>query len=56
MQMIHVPQNMSPSKVVDKMNFLLDGWITLSETKIAPKKGWLEYWFPFGMAYSQVLC
>ena len=23
------------------------------ETNIAPRNGWLEYWFPFGMAYFQ---
>ena len=30
--------------------------ITLSETNIAPENGWLEYYFPIGMAYFQVLC
>ena len=29
---------------------------TLPETNIAPQNGWLEYYFPFGMAYFQVLC
>ena len=29
---------------------------TLPETNIAPENGWLEYWFPFGMAYFQGLC
>ena len=29
---------------------------TLPETNIAPENGWLEYYFPFGMAYVQVLC
>ena len=29
--------------------------IILPETNIAPKNGWLEYEFPFGMAYFQVL-
>ena len=29
---------------------------TLPETNIAPKHGWLEYYFPIGMAYFQVLC
>ncbi len=24
---------------------------TLPETNIAPENGWLEYYFPFGMAY-----
>ena len=28
---------------------------TLPETNIAPESGWLEYSFPFGMAYCQVL-
>ena len=31
-------------------------WNTLPETNIAPENGWLEYYFPFGMAYFQVLC
>ena len=26
---------------------------TLPETNIAPKNGWLEYYFPIGMAYFQ---
>ena len=26
---------------------------TLPETNIAPENGWLEYSFPFGMAYFQ---
>jgi len=26
------------------------------ETNIAPENGWLEYQFPFGMAYFQVPC
>ena len=26
------------------------------ETNIAPENGWLEYYFPIGMAYFQVLC
>ena len=30
---------------------------TLPETNIAPKNGgWLEYYFPIGEAYFQVLC
>ena len=29
---------------------------TLPETKKAPENGWLEDYFPFGMAYFQVLC
>ena len=28
---------------------------TLSETNIAPENGWLEYYFPIGMAYFQGL-
>ena len=28
---------------------------TLPETNIAPENGWLDYQFPFGMAYFQVL-
>ena len=27
---------------------------SLKLTDIAPKNGWLEYYFPFGMAYFQV--
>ena len=27
---------------------------TLPETNIAPENGWLEYYFPIGMAYFQV--
>ena len=30
--------------------------LTLPETNIAPENGWLEYYFPIGMAYFQVLC
>ena len=30
--------------------------ITLPETNIAPKNGWLEYYFPIGEAYFQGLC
>ena len=30
--------------------------LTLPETNIAPENGWLEYLFPFGMAFFQVLC
>ena len=30
--------------------------ITLPETNIAPKNGWLEYYFPIGKAYFQGLC
>ena len=28
----------------------------LPETNIAPENGWLEYYFPFGMAYFQGPC
>ncbi len=31
-------------------------WLTLPKTNIAPENGWLEYYFPFGMAYFQGLC
>ena len=30
--------------------------LTLPETNIAPKNGWLEYYFRIGEAYFQVLC
>ena len=29
---------------------------TLPETNIAPKNGWLEYYFPVGEAYFQGIC
>ena len=29
---------------------------SLPETNIAPKNGWLEYYFPIGKAYFQGLC
>jgi len=29
---------------------------TLPETNMAPENGWLEYWFPLGKPYFQVLC
>ena len=29
---------------------------TLPETNIAPENEWLEYQFPFGMAYFQGIC
>ena len=29
---------------------------TLPETNIAPENGCLEYYFPFGIAFFQVLC
>ena len=29
---------------------------SLPETNIAPENGWLEDYFPFGMAHFQVLC
>ena len=29
---------------------------TLPETNIAPENGWLEDYFPFGMAYFQGIC
>ena len=31
-------------------------YITLPETNVALENGWLEYNFPFGKAYFQVLC
>ncbi len=30
--------------------------ITLPKFNIAPENGWLEYYFPIGKAYFQVLC
>ena len=32
---------------------LMDFKISLPETNIAPKNGWLEYYFPIGEAYFQ---
>ena len=32
------------------------GVIPLPETNVAPKNGWLEYYFPLGEAYFQWLC
>ena len=32
---------------------MLPKLITLPETNIAPKNGWLEYYFPIGEAYFQ---
>ncbi len=29
-------------------------FINLPETNIAPENGWLEYYFPIGIAYFQV--
>ena len=47
-----------PSKMVvfSGANVQLHGGGTLPETNIAPKKGWLEYYFPIGEAYFQGLC
>ena len=43
-KMLTLPEtNSSPVK--------MDGWNT-----IAPENGWLEYYFPIGMTYFQVLC
>ncbi len=30
--------------------------VTIPETNVSPENGWLEYYFPFGMAYFQVPC
>ena len=30
--------------------------VSFPETNIAPKNGWLEYYFPIGEAYFQGLC
>ena len=38
------------------LSFLCWVFFTLPETNIAPENGWLEYSFPFGMVYFQVLC
>ena len=44
-----------------KLSLITTSWhgelmITHPETNIAPENGWLEYSFPFGMAYFQGLC
>ena len=45
-----------PQKKIREENF---GWrnvifvFTLPDTDIAPEKGWLEYYFPFGKDYFQ---
>ena len=39
----------------DKTSFSNGTVITLPETNIAPKNGWLEYYFPIGEAYFQGL-
>ena len=36
--------------------FVIEKMITLPQTNMTPENEWLEYWFPFGMAYFQVLC
>ena len=37
------------------LSFLCIPLSTLPETNIAPENGWLEYYFPIGMAYFQGL-
>ena len=39
-----------------KYPFRAAGFITLPETNIGPKIGWLKYYFPDGEAYFQGLC
>ena len=41
---------------IEREPFIGVGGDTLPETKIAPENGWLEDYFPFGMAYFQGLC
>ena len=38
---------------VKKTNYGYYPLTTLPESNIAPENGWLEYEFPFGMAYFQ---
>ena len=44
-----------PENNIQFLSFSFQGKSTLHETNIVPENGWLEY-FPFGMAYFQVLC
>ena len=54
--MIH-PQTLVVDWVVDQMSGKKNiKTVTLPETNIAPKNGWLEYYFPFGKAYFQGIC
>ncbi len=41
---------------VPDLFYALRIYITIPETNIAPKNGWLEYYFPIGKAYFQGLC
>ena len=46
-----------PGKMLDRTkNPLFLKMCTLPETNIATENGWLESYFPFGMAYFQGLC
>ncbi len=45
----------NPERVLAVGVFLVNCF-TLPETNIAPENGWLEYYFPIGKAYFQVLC
>ena len=53
-QIFHnIPQDMGH---VSKISQLTKVNFSLPETNIAPKHGWLEYYFPIGEAYFQWLC
>ena len=54
-----IQHDISPSEVKDVI--WIHYWdillvLTLPETNIAPKNGWLECYFPIGKAYFQGLC
>jgi len=42
-----------PKKMIHQNKTSKNAGITLPETNLAPENGWLEYQFPFGMAYFQ---
>ena len=46
----------SPPVGENRKSWDQEKWVTLPETNIAPKNGWLEYYFPIGKAYFQGLC
>ena len=42
--------------MLKNVGMVVERYGTLPETNIAPKNGWLEYYFPIGEAYFQGLC
>ena len=47
------PVAQGPKKMIHQNKTSKNAGITLPETNLAPENGWLEYQFPFGMAYFQ---